>query len=268
METRTRSPRYPNINLQEAIEKARIIYAKEHTHKASREVIAKDLGYTGINGASATMISSIRQFGLLEGIGDSMKISEDATIILELPPGDPERIEAIRRAAFTPKLFGDIYVEYGDKLPSDENLRLFLVKLGFNSKAANSVIRAYRETLSIVKSETEGYNEESDSFDVGNTAMTPNRNTVTADLNRAFAPKSAADLLALIPQGNFSEDLHYRVSDDCKARVMFEGTVTQEAIKKLIAYLQLGIDDFPSKARTVRQELDEQQERKMLPENT
>lgn len=69
MEKRSRSPRYPNINLQDAIEKVRVIYQREHIHKVNREVIAKDLGYAGINGASASIISSIKQFGLLESIG-------------------------------------------------------------------------------------------------------------------------------------------------------------------------------------------------------
>lgn len=253
MEKKTRSPRYPSINLQEAIEKVRIIYQKEHTHKANREVVAKDLGYAGVNGASATMISSIKQYGLLEQVGESLKVTEDATVIIELPANDPERIEAIKRAAFAPNLFTEIYAEFGDKLPSDENLRLILVKKGFNSKAANSFIRAYRETFSIVKSDMRGYNEELNTYEAGQNMSNPISNNYTnpnANLNRSFPTKNTGDLHALgnaFTQENFTEYLQYRISDDCKARILFEGTVTQEAVRKLIAYLELGIDDFPLK---------------------
>ena len=270
MEKKTRSPRYPNINLQEAIEKVRTIYQKEHIHKVQREVIAKDLGYAGINGASSTMISSIKQYGLLEAVGDSLKVTEDATIILELPANDSERIDAIKRVAFTPKLFSEIYDEFGDKLPSDENLRLLLVKRGFNSKAANCVIRAYKETISIVKSDERGYNEDLNTYDKSqnmnnlNLSMLPQN--VIQNIN---ATRQAASLEAIASSfGNFTENLQYRISDECKARVLFEGTVTQEAIKRLIQYLQIGIEDFPSKAKIVEQESDERQEIKMLPENT
>lgn len=268
MEKKTRSPRYPSINLQEAIEKVRIIYDKEHIHKALREVVAKDLGYTGINGTSATVISSIKQYGLIEQIGEYLKVTEDATTILELPHNDPERIEAIKRAALTPKLFSEIYEEFGDKLPSDESLRLLLVRQGFNSKAANSVIRAYRETLSIVKSETQSYNEESNTFDAS-----PNMHRAISIMpieqqQQLNATKIANSLEAISSSfGNITENLQYRISDDCKARVLFEGTVTREAIKKLIAYLELGLDDFPSKAKLAEQDFDEQRESKLLPEH-
>jgi hypothetical protein len=270
MEKKSRSPRYPNINLQDAIEKVRVIYQKEHIHKANREVIAKDLGYAGVNGASATIISSIKQYGLLESIGDLLKVTDDATIILELSQNDPERIEAVKRAAFAPKLFSEIYDEFGDRLPSDENLRLSLVKRGFNSKAANSVIRAYRETFSIVKNDSRDYNEELNTYEAGQN-ISNNYSNQNANLNRLLPSKNDLDLRPsgiLMSQESFSEDLQYRISDNCKARILFEGEVTQEAITKLIAYLKLGLDDFPSKPKIGQKEIDEQKEIKMLPEVT
>jgi hypothetical protein len=50
-----------------------------------------------------------------------------------------------------------------------------------------------------------------------------------------------------IPEGNFTEDLNTRISDDCKVRVLFDGPVTQEAIEKLKRYLDLIKDDYPTK---------------------
>lgn len=235
MDKKTRSPRSPSMSLQDAIERIKMVYEKEHTHNAEREVIARDLGYAGLNGASAAAIASLRQYGLLERSGDAMRVSDDATTILELPVGEPERVSALQRVAFAPQLFAELNDQFGSKLPSDENLRLYLVKRGFNSRAASNLIRTYRETLSLVKSEGEEYDPE---IDTDVSSQKTNRSTQQL---RLAAPIDPGHL------GGVSENLQYRLTEDCKVRVLFEGAVSQEAITKLIAYLNLGIDAFPTK---------------------
>lgn len=254
MEDKSRSPRYPSINLAEAVDRIKTIYEKEHTHRANREVIARDLGYAGLNGASAAVIGSLRQFGLLESAGDGLRVSDIATTIVELPPGSPERVEALREAALSPKLFAELNEFFGPKLPSDENLRLFLVKKGFNSKAAGIAIRTYRDTVSLVKDEERDYNDSSLAIPRGQETTSQMQFAPGLEVQRAFTPKTAADLQALnVPlPGSYTEDLQYRISEDCKVRVLFDGAVTREAIQKLIAYLQLGMDDFPSKTQHER----------------
>ena len=121
---KTRSPNYPNFSLGDAIDRVRRIYRTEHVHPAEREVIARDLGYTGLNGASATAIATITQYGLLEKAGNGgLKVSKDAVSILDSQQGNKERQEAIRKAAFNPKLFAELRDTFGDRLPGDENLR-------------------------------------------------------------------------------------------------------------------------------------------------
>jgi len=256
MDTISRSPKYPQIGLAEAIERIRAVYKKEHRHKADKEVIAKSLGYAGLNGKSLGIMATLKQYMLLETMGDGLRVSDDAVTIIELPQGDPERADSIRRAAFAPTLFSEINDYYGNKLPSDENLRLFLIRKGFNSKAAGIVLRTYRDTMRLVNEEAGDYNgsivEMSKSQETPMPGQLPLGKS-SFEVQRAFASQTASDLYALgVPmpsQGSFSEDLQYRVSEDCKVRVLFEGAVTQEAIKKLVAYLQLGMDDFPSKAQ-------------------
>lgn len=147
---RVRSPNYPAISLKQAVEQADKIYKKEHTHKASREVVAKAMGYGGLNGASLTAISSLKKYGLLEEANDELKISRDALTILVDPKDSQDRAKAIVRAAFTPVLFDDLQTQYGRTPPSDENLRAFLLKRGFSQQAVDTPIRAYRETLELV----------------------------------------------------------------------------------------------------------------------
>jgi hypothetical protein len=40
--------------------------------------------------------------------------------------------------------------------------------------------------------------------------------------------------------------LSQRVSPDCVAQVVFDGPVTQRAVEKLIAHLQLAKDNYPN----------------------
>ena len=42
-----------------------------------------------------------------------------------------------------------------------------------------------------------------------------------------------------------NEELRYRIAPDCKVHIQFSGIATQDAIRKLIAFLQMSIDDFP-----------------------
>lgn len=147
---RVRSPNYPAVSLTEAIERVRKVYEKEHTHKAAPEVIAKALGYSGLNGASLSLISALKKFGLLEEVGKDLKVSHETLTILVDPKDSIERARLIRQAAFAPALFSELQGQYGDSVPSDENLRSYLLKRGFAPSSVAAPIRSYRETIALV----------------------------------------------------------------------------------------------------------------------
>jgi len=154
-----RSPNYPALTLSESIERIRQVYGAEHTHPASREVLAKDMGYNSLSGASLPILGALRRYTLLVDDTDGqMRVSDDAVAILELPETDSERRNALRRVAFAPDLFADLRDEFGEQLPSDANLRHYLIKRKFLPKAADEVIRIYRENLGLVGIKDEGYN--------------------------------------------------------------------------------------------------------------
>jgi hypothetical protein len=155
---RVRSPNYPSISLPDAIERVRKVYDREHTHKAAPEVIAKALGYAGVNGSSLGVMSALKKYGLLEDVGKDWKVSTDALTILVDPPHSVERAHAIRRAAQAPALFANLLEEYGEKPPSDDNLRAYLLKRGFAQSAVDTPMRAYRETLEFVSKLPDAYN--------------------------------------------------------------------------------------------------------------
>ncbi|MCW5610578.1 MAG: hypothetical protein KIS83_07845 [Rubrivivax sp.] len=151
MATKARSPNYPQISLRKAVDLARKIYDEAHTHKAPAKSVASILGYASLNGASLGVLSALKKYGLLESVGDDVRISQEGLTILVDPPESVERAQAIMRAAFRPVLFADLRKEYGDSLPkSDEFLRAFLLKRGFVQSVVDVPIRTYRDTMILV----------------------------------------------------------------------------------------------------------------------
>src|SRR4051812_44259513 len=102
-----RSPNCPQIPFSEAIEKGRRVYEKEHTHPANKTVVAQDLGYKGLSGRSLAALGALRQYGILEGTGEALRISADAVAYYEMDNG-PQKQEAIKRMIFSPSLFAEL----------------------------------------------------------------------------------------------------------------------------------------------------------------
>ncbi len=154
---RVRSPNYPAISLPEAINRAKTIHSAEQHLAAPKTVIAKHLGYGGLNGASIKIISALTKYGLIEEVSDDkVKVSPRAVSIL-YPSNATEKETALRDAALQPALFAEIFEEWGGERPSDENLRAYLIRRNFASDALDRVIQAYHETMELVARESKPY---------------------------------------------------------------------------------------------------------------
>jgi hypothetical protein len=159
---RVRSPNYPLISLPEAIGKVTAFYQAEQHLAAPKEVVAKHIGYASYHSLAARMISAIEKYGLLEETGgDKVKVSTLAMSIL-YPKTPEEKQKAINEAAFTPTLFAAIRDEWQGSMPSEQNLRVYLVRRKFASDALDKVIQIYRETMSLVTQEAEAYHAKDD----------------------------------------------------------------------------------------------------------
>lgn len=156
MEKRIRSPNYPAISLPEAVTRVTSLYRSIHTHAAPREVVAKGMGYNTLNGASATAISALHKYGLLERVGDEVKVSERALSILH-PHTPQEKAEAIKAAAGEPTLFAELAERFPGAMPNEDLLRNYLLRQGFAPGAVGHVIAAYRDTSDMVAAEGRGY---------------------------------------------------------------------------------------------------------------
>lgn len=162
---KSRSPQYPIVSLQEAINKARLVWEKDYQSELPREVIAEHMGYKSLNGKSLGILSTVGKYGLLEGRGDQTKVSDLAVQIFAHDKGEAERADAIQKAAAEPVLFKDIAEKFGSHSPSDQALKSYLITRGFTLSATDSVIRSFRDTEQFVKSEVSDYDSETQSDD-------------------------------------------------------------------------------------------------------
>jgi len=144
-----RSPRYPNISLNEAMARAKAIYEKEHMSTMTPTVAAEAMGYKGISGASLKTISSLKKYGLLDGRGDDVRLTKDAQTLAIDDPSSDDYQDALARAAFAPEIFQEIRKQFPG-VASERNISVYLEKQGFRSDAALTVAKYYKDSLALV----------------------------------------------------------------------------------------------------------------------
>jgi len=158
-----RSPNYPAIDLLTALMSISDAWKAENRNKMSRLVLAKHLGYNSLNGRALGRIGAVRAYGLVEGRGDELRVSEDAITALAAPEGSPARREALERLALQPSLFNELRSEFPGTLPSEENVKFQLAKRGLTAKAAGKAAQTYLNTMRYVSGEPVAINPQSNS---------------------------------------------------------------------------------------------------------
>lgn len=156
-----RSPAFPYIALELALNRAKKIYSEVRDHAQPREVLAKAYGKPATSSATIQTFATLLQYGLLENVagpqGRRMRISALAQTILQ-PHAPPEKArQAIQKAALNPPVFDELWTQYGDTNGLNESVPLYYLTVErghdagrstFTDKAARDVLRIYRDTLS------------------------------------------------------------------------------------------------------------------------
>lgn len=150
-----RSPSYPGIDLETAIDRARQLWQRERQHPASVETIQQHWGYKGGTGPAAVTLAALKKFGLLqdEGSGaDRMaRLTDLAVDILENPDASVT-MAGIKQAALAPGIHRELWEQYGAKPPSDANLRWELIRRrNFTESGASDFISEYQRTVAFAK---------------------------------------------------------------------------------------------------------------------
>lgn len=155
-----RSPAYPYISLDLALERAKRIYAEIRDHPQPREVLAKAYGKPVTSSATIQTFATLLQYGLLENVtgpsGRRMRVSPLAQSILN-PHAPEEKVrQGLKTAALNPPIFSELWSRFGDASGLNDSVPLYYLTADrghehggvFTDKAAYEVLRVYRTTLS------------------------------------------------------------------------------------------------------------------------
>ncbi len=229
-----RSPNCPQIPFTEAIEKGRRVYEKERTHPAVKLVVAQDLGYKGLSGPALGTLGALRQYGIMEGSGNALRISKDALVYFEMDDG-PEKREAIQRMVFAPTLFAELKQVYKSQLPSDGNLRHTLITKGFLSETAEDVIEVYKANVALVGGEENSYS--GDDSKTEESTMQASAQATTTNQVAAVRPVPGVQTYA------------FALSPDARAELSLRGTITADDLDLLRDHIELTIKALARKAK-------------------
>lgn len=150
--SKKRSPNYPYIDLEKAVDLARSFFDAYQKNDAAVELTAKHWGFNGLNGSALKTIAAMDAYGLIDKDKKNKRIKlSDSAIKLSLG-GTPEneRTNILKQCALGPKLFDSLYNKYDFPLPPEQSLVYDLVtNEGFSSEDAASVaVKNFLNTLS------------------------------------------------------------------------------------------------------------------------
>lgn len=274
VDSRKRSPRYPIVAIDDALDRVRLIYNEDRRAYAALNAVLEHMGYKvreKRGGRSARMVATLRQYGLLDERDGQYRVSDTAFRIIELPEDSPERAQLIRRAAVSPPIISKVLRHYNGELPSDTTLRSYLVlEEEFNPDSAAEFIRVLRRTMEIANPTEADYN-------AGDAGQPKGESKPAQEIPPMRAPAGSPHVgpsqqsfgtgTQTPAQSQFVQfrqldgtpidfekptdkktELAFKLSRSSEARVVIYGDASQDAIKKLRALLELQEDTFPTAA--------------------
>jgi hypothetical protein len=150
-----RSPNYPAIDLEKAIERTKQLEGIAGRHAAPLSAVLGVWGYTAKSSNGQITHAALKRFGLAEDEGKgSARQLRLTSLGKELAFYDsdrksPEWKRRVQAAALEPAIHRELWLKYDGQLPDDSVIRPYLVlERGFSESAANEVLRVLRSTLS------------------------------------------------------------------------------------------------------------------------
>lgn len=143
-----KSPPVPSRNLERCMADVQKLY-KEYSHGPfSRPELASTLGVSAASGPFAGRLSSLRQFGLIEGQGSDYKVSQ-TFIVMNSNGRDSAAFKAeALRTIKAPSTFRELLEQYTSKLPSKDAIASRLeTQKKFNAEAATRAATILEESL-------------------------------------------------------------------------------------------------------------------------
>jgi hypothetical protein len=148
-----RSPSYPAISLQRALEFTQKLWDAEKRQPVMVPRAVGNLGFSVKSSGGLLAIAAMKKYGLLddEGNGDARKVKLTETGIALLNPSAPNRMQMLKQAALLPPIHLELWEKFGSGA-SDGNIHDYLVfERKFNEQAATTLIGQFRDTITFAK---------------------------------------------------------------------------------------------------------------------
>lgn len=146
---RLRSPNYPAIGLEMALERAQTIQAQAGNHFIPVTVAHTLWDYK--KGVGDQTVAALKAFGLVEVQGEKEKRQIRLTDGARRMLGNaPDRSQLLKAAALKPDLHKDLWEKYAGGLPADLIIRNYLLwerSPRFNEDSVDGFISQFRSTI-------------------------------------------------------------------------------------------------------------------------
>jgi hypothetical protein len=147
-----RSPGYPMISLEEAIEKAKVLWDKDKNNVIPIDAAYEHLGYKAKGGYGARILAALKKFGLISDSQNGIRLTSDAVDLMLHEPGSGDYENIIGKLFLKPSIYEKLYGEYEGQLPSDATLRVKLIKdYEFNPDSVEDFINGFRRTIEFAR---------------------------------------------------------------------------------------------------------------------
>ena len=149
MTVRHRSPNYPGVPLETAIEDLTKLYGRVKRNEFTPTDAAGAWGYAGTSGPVRMKVAALRQFGLVEGKkGEHPALSRLGLTVVVRNQSSREYKEALSTAALNPSMFFKARETKPDA--SDSALREWLLMdQNFSDEGANRFVEVFRSTMQL-----------------------------------------------------------------------------------------------------------------------
>jgi hypothetical protein len=150
-----RSPSYPGIPLETAIDRARTMYEVARHQPIPLATVTAKWGYKQpTTGPASVTYAALKKYGLIsdEGAGTA-RMAQLTELAIKILHANPERDIAIRQAALAPPIMREWWDRYGiQDLPHDDTLRWeYVIQGPFTENGLADFLRVYRANIVFAK---------------------------------------------------------------------------------------------------------------------
>ncbi len=230
---RQRSPNYPAADLATSIRDVQALYSKNGRSQVGLEPAVKALGFKALSGPSRSRLGALRQYGLVEGTGGTIKPSDLGLVFCVHAQDTNAYKQALHDAALNPEIFKELAQSHMDA--GEDALRYYLeTARHFSKDGAKILAGTFRSAMRLAGLGSGSYDQD---MTTQAPSSQPTRGAIvpgTANLKLTYPPNVS------VGGGGDGVSFSWPLSESRIAEVVFHGGLDgEEDLDALIDYLEV-----------------------------